>query len=103
MIGTRTWGGEIWLTSSNVLVDRGVATAAEFGVYGPEGIWLIEGHGVVPDIEVRNLPHATFLGRDRQLEVAIDHLLERIEEEPVVVPPPPPHPDKSFGDNSRKK
>ena len=23
VIGTRTWGGEIWLTSSNVLVDRG--------------------------------------------------------------------------------
>ena len=23
LIGTRTWGGEIWLTSSNFLVDRG--------------------------------------------------------------------------------
>ena len=37
VIGTRTWGGEIWLSASNVLVDRGIATAAEFGVYGPEG------------------------------------------------------------------
>ena len=37
VIGTRTWGGEIWLSSSNVLVDRGIATAAETGVYGPEG------------------------------------------------------------------
>ena len=32
VIGTRTWGGEIWLTSSNVLVDQGIVTAAEFGV-----------------------------------------------------------------------
>ena len=37
VIGTRTWGGEIWLSSSNFLVDRGIATAAEIGVYGPEG------------------------------------------------------------------
>ena len=67
MIGTRTWGGEIWLSSSNVLVDRGIATAAEFGVYGPEGTWLIEGHGVDPDIVVDNLPHATWKGEDAQL------------------------------------
>jgi len=48
VIGMRTWGGEIWLSSSNVLVDNGIATAAEFGVYGPEGRSLIEGHGAIP-------------------------------------------------------
>ena len=62
VIGTRTWGGEIWLSASNRLVDNGIATAAEIGVYGPEGQWLIEGHGVDPDIVVDNLPHATFTG-----------------------------------------
>ena len=60
VIGTRTWGGEIWLRGSNVQADNGIATAAEIGVYGPEGKWLIEGHGVDPDIVVDNLPHATF-------------------------------------------
>jgi tricorn protease len=95
VIGTRTWGGEIWLTSSNTLVDGGIATAAEFGVYGPEGQWLIEGHGVEPDIVVDNLPHATFNGADAQLRAAVDHLLERIAAEPVDVPPHPPHPDLS--------
>ena len=68
VIGTRTWGGEIWLSGGNVLADRGVATAAENGVFGPEGKWLIEGHGVDPDIVVDNLPHATFEGQDAQLE-----------------------------------
>jgi tricorn protease len=94
IIGTRTWGGEIWLSSSNVLVDRGLAAAAETGVYGPEGVWLIEGHGVDPDIVVDNPPHTTFLGRDAQLEAAVKHLLEKIEKEPVPVPKAPPYPDK---------
>ncbi|MCH7779367.1 MAG: PD40 domain-containing protein, partial [Acidobacteria bacterium] len=83
VIGTRTWGGEIWLTSSNRLVDGGIATAAEFGVYGPEGEWLIEGWGVEPDIVVDNLPHATFQGEDAQLQAAIDYLRKKIAEEPV--------------------
>lgn len=96
VIGTRTWGGEIWLSMQTWLVDRGFASAAEIGVYGPEGEWLIEGHGVEPDVVVDNLPHQTFLGGDAQLEAAIAHLQQRIEEEPVVVPPPPEYPNKSF-------
>ena len=96
VIGTRTWGGEIWLTASNRLSDGGVATAAEFGVYGPEREWLIEGHGVEPDIVVDNLPHATFLGDDAQLTAAIEHLMDAIEKDPRPVPEPPEYPDKSF-------
>jgi tricorn protease len=94
IIGTRTWGGEIWLSSSNFLVDRGIATAAEFGVFGPEGEWLIEGHGVDPDIVVDNLPHATFNGKDAQLEAAIEFLKKKIQEEPIEPLTPPAHPDK---------
>ncbi len=96
IIGTRTWGGEIWLTGSNFLADRGVTTAAENGVYGPEGKWLIEGHGVDPDIVVDNLPHATFEGKDAQLDAAIQYLQELIRKDPVKVPPAPPYPDKTF-------
>ena len=96
VIGTRTWGGEIWLTSSNRLVDGGIATAAEFGVYGPEGDWLVEGHGVDPDIVVDNLPHETFLGRDAQLEAAIEFLQRKIESDPILPLQRPEFPDKSF-------
>ena len=92
IIGTRTWGGEIWLSSSNVLVDRGIATAAETGVYGPEGAWLIEGHGVDPDTVVDNLPHATFEGSDAQLQAALGYLEREIREHPVPVPPAPAYP-----------
>jgi tricorn protease len=96
IIGTRTWGGEIWLSQSNTLVDRGIATAAETGVYGPEGKWLIEGHGVDPDIVVDNLPHATFAGKDAQLEAAIAYLQQEIKAHPNPVPPHPAYPDKSL-------
>lgn len=96
VIGTRTWGGEVWLSAQRWLVDSGMATAAETGVYGPEGEWLIEGHGVDPDIVVDNLPHATFNGQDAQLEAAVKHLQELIAKDPRPVPPTPKYPDKSF-------
>ncbi|MDN5205461.1 S41 family peptidase [Fulvivirgaceae bacterium BMA10] len=95
-IGMRTWGGEIWLSGANRLSDGGIARAPMFGVYGPEGDWLIEGHGFEPDIVVDNLPHATFNGKDAQLEAAIQHLQKLIAEDPREVPPVPEFPDKSF-------
>ncbi|MBW8895855.1 MAG: PDZ domain-containing protein [Acidobacteria bacterium] len=96
VIGTRTWGGEVWLSSSNFLVDRGIATAAETGVFGPDGDWLIEGHGVDPDIVVDNLPHATFTGEDAQLDAAIKYLQDEIRKKPILPPVAPKYPDKSF-------
>jgi len=96
VIGMRTWGGEIWLSASNFLADRGIATAAELGVYGPEGKWLIEGHGVDPDIVVDDPPHATFEGQDAQLDEALQVLEQEIKADPRPVPPHPPYPDKSF-------
>lgn len=95
VIGTRTWGGEIWLSSSNFLGDGGIATAAEYGVFGPEGKWLIEGHGVDPDMIVDNLPHATYLGKDAQLEAAIAYLKKEIKDKPIPAPVPPKYPNKS--------
>ncbi|MBK8883363.1 MAG: PD40 domain-containing protein [Bacteroidales bacterium] len=96
LIGERTWGGEIWLSSGNRLVDNGIATAAETGVYSPEGEWLIEGWGVEPDMKVDNLPFETFKGKDAQMEAAVQYLLKLIKEKPVVAPPIPKYPDKSF-------
>ena len=95
VIGTRTWGGEIWLSSSNTVVDGGLASAGEFGVFDENGAWLIEGRGVDPDMVVDNLPHATFKGGDAQLDAAVAHLKELIRTEPRGIPPVPPAPVKS--------
>lgn len=95
-IGARTWGGEVWLSGVNTLTDNGVARAPMNGVYGEEGEWLIEGVGFIPDIEVINLPKATFEGKDAQLDAAIEHLKELIKADPRAVPQAPAYPDKSF-------
>jgi tricorn protease len=96
LIGIRTWGGEIWLSSGNRLVDNGIATAAETGVYSPDGEWLIEGWGVEPDIKVDNLPFESFKGKDAQLDAAVQYLIKLNKEQPVVTPPIPKYPVKAF-------
>lgn len=101
-IGTRTWGGQIWLNGSNRLTDNGRAGAPMHGVYSADGEWLIEGHGFEPDIELDNLPHATFNGEDAQLDAAIKLLQEKIKEDPRDIPQAPPFPDKSFKNNRKK-
>jgi tricorn protease len=96
VIGVRTWGGEIWLSGNNTLSDGGVARAPMSGVYGAEGKWLIEQEGVIPDIVVDNLPHATFSGQDAQLDAAIAYLKKKIAEDPRPVPKPPAYPKRVF-------
>jgi tricorn protease len=96
LVGTKTWGGGIWLRSNTRLVDGGMARSPETGMYSPEGTWLVEGTGVEPDIVVYNMPHQSFLGKDAQLETAIAYLRKKIRENPPVIPDPPGRPDKSF-------
>src|SRR5260370_932373 len=81
-------------TSTTTRVDMGHATAAQIGVSGPESGWLMEGHGVDPDIVVDNLPHATFKGEDAQLKAAVEHLQKLIKEKPVETPAVPKFPGK---------
>jgi len=95
VIGERTWGGEIWLSFDNTQADNGIASAAENGVYA-DGKWLIEGHGVDPDMVVDNLPQSSYSGEDAQLQAAIKELQQEIKADPRPVPQAPPHPDKSF-------
>jgi len=104
LVGTRTWGGGIWLSSDNHLVDGGIATAPEIGTYNNKWGWGlgIEQMGVEPDVEVDNDPHKAFLGEDKQLEKAIEILSQMLKDDPVKLPENPgPHPNKSissFGD-----
>ncbi len=94
VIGTRTWGGGIWLSFDNELLDKGLASAAENGVFAADGKWLVEGHGVDPDMRIDNLPHAAYLGEDAQLEAAVKLLKREIAKHPVMLPKVPPFPRK---------
>lgn len=86
VIGTRTTGAGVWLSDRNRQADGGIARAAEYGVIGLDGAWLVEGKGVSPDMVVDNLPHATFRGEDAQLAAALRWLDARVKEQPVAAP-----------------
>ena len=83
LVGKRTAGAGVWLSDNTRLLDNGMARVAENGQFGADGQWLIEGVGVVPDVEVENPPHATFNGGDRQLEVALEMLARKLKEQPL--------------------
>lgn len=80
LIGTRTWGGLVGITGSAPLVDGGMLTAPEFGLYDPvEGKWIAENTGIDPDINIDNRPDLMASGKDPQLEKAVEHLLNELK------------------------
>jgi tricorn protease len=95
VIGMRTWGGAIGIEPHENLVDGGAVTPPQFGLYGLDGRWLIEGRGVDPDIEVQNMPGDVLAGKDAQLDAAIENVVRRYREHPMDIPPVPAYPDKS--------
>jgi len=92
IIGKTSSGAGVWLSDGNLLVDNGMARAAENGQIAPDGKFLIEGIGVKPDIEVDNLPRATFLGGDAQLDAAIAKVKEAMRDRPRLEPKPENYP-----------
>lgn len=95
VIGMRTWGGVIGMEPHQGLMDGGSVTPPQFGLFGLDGNWIVEGHGVVPDIEVQNFPGDVIRGRDAQLEAAVENITQRLEQEAVEIPATPPFVDKS--------
>ena len=91
VIGTRTWGGWVGIRGDKPLRDGGMITQPEFGGWDPKGsAWIIEGHGVDPDIELDLNADGLIHGHDVQLDYAIDHLMKEIANNPRDLPPPPP-------------
>ena len=64
----------------------------EYAPFGMNGEWIMENYGVDPDIELDNLPDQVVLGRDPQLEKAIEVIIKKLEEEPKKLPERPPYP-----------
>ncbi len=94
LVGMRTWGGLIGITGAPGLVDGGSVTVPTFGIYDLNGGWIIEGHGVDPDIEVVDDPTAMARGGDPQLERAVDEVLKSLEKNPPPQPHKPESPDR---------
>ena len=95
LIGTRTWGGVIGIRGYTPLVDGGYITRPEFGLLSDQAKWIIEGHGVEPDIYVDTLPSDQALGRDPQLDKAIEVIMQEIQAHPPELPRVAPYPVKN--------
>ncbi len=96
LIGKRSWGGVVGIRGSLPLVDGGTLRRPEFAKYSLDGKeWVMEGHGVDPDIEVENDPAREFLGEDAQLSRGIVEALKALETSARKVPPPPAYPVKA--------
>jgi tricorn protease len=83
LIGKRTWGGLVGIGGYPELLDGGSVTAPRAALYGLNGEWEVENHGVAPDLEVDLDPAAWRQGRDAQLEKAIEVEMQQLKEHPL--------------------
>lgn len=95
LIGARTWGGLIGISGSPSFVDGGSVTVPTFRMYNPDGTWFKEGHGVDPDIQVKEDPTQLAKGIDTQLEAAIKNVMQQIKEKGPIHPEEPPKEDRT--------
>jgi tricorn protease len=96
LIGKRTWGGVIGIRNPLPLTDGGQLFKPEFAPYSKEGKgWIIESHGVDPDIVVDNDPAKEFRGEDQQLNKAIEVIQEELKTKRYDLPPIPPFPNRN--------
>jgi tricorn protease len=88
LIGARTWGGLIGISGTPSFVDGGSVTAPSFAIFSTKGEWIIESHGVEPDIAVVDDPAIMAKGTDPQLERAITEVMKQVEATPKRAPAP---------------
>jgi len=95
LIGKRTWGGVVGIRGTLPLLDGGFLNKPEFSRYDEEtDSWIMEGHGVDPDIYVDNDPAKEYAGIDEQLNKAIEVILDELKTQEKNLPPIPEWPKK---------
>lgn len=81
VIGTRTWGGIIGISGSLPYMDGTDVRVPFFTNYDAKtGQWIVENHGVDPDILLDNDPIKEQAGEDQQLNKAIEVALEQLKD-----------------------
>ncbi|MDR1357290.1 MAG: PDZ domain-containing protein [Tannerellaceae bacterium] len=91
LIGTRTWGGIVGISGSLPFIDGTDLRVPFFTSYDAKtGEWIIENHGVDPDIIVDNDPLAEWNGEDQQLDRAIEEVMKDLSGRKPLPPVPSP-------------
>ena len=99
LVGKKTWGGLVGIGGYPELIDGGHVTAPRAGIYGLNGDWEVENHGIAPDVEVDLEPAAWRQGRDSQLEKAIEVVMQQLKEHPLPEIKRPPFPNYHKNDD----
>ncbi len=92
VIGTRSWGGLVGVSTPIPLIDGGSLTAPDYRIYDIDGTWIVENEGVQPDVVVDLHTAEVARGHDAQMEKAIQVLMEKIESDPRPWPRHGPYP-----------
>jgi len=98
VIGTRTWGGIVGISGSLPYIDGTDVRVPFFTNYDAKtGEWIVENHGVDPDILIDNDPIREQAGEDQQLNKAIEVALEQLKNRKPLPKTPAPRTMKDLG------
>ena len=98
VIGTRTWGGIVGISGSLPYMDGTDVRVPFFTNYDAKtGQWIVENHGVDPDILLDNDPIREYAGEDQQLEKAVQVALEQLKDRKPLPGIPAPRTYKDLG------
>ena len=98
VIGTRTWGGIVGISGSLPYMDGTDVRVPFFTNYDAKtGQWIVENHGVDPDILLDNDPIKEYAGEDEQLNKAIEVALEQLKDYKPLPSTPAPRTFKDLG------
>ncbi len=98
VVGTRTWGGIVGISGSLPYIDGTDVRVPFFTNYDAKtGEWIVENHGVDPDILIDNNPIKEFAGEDEQLNKAIEVALEQLKDRKPLPKTPAPRTMKDLG------
>ncbi len=93
LVGKQTWGGLVGIGGYPELIDGGRVTAPRAAIYGLNGEWEVENHGVPPDVDADLDPAAWRQGHDAQLEKAIQVVMQQLRDHPLPEIKRPPYPN----------
>ena len=80
LIGMRTWGGIVGISGPLPYMDGTDIRVPFFTSFDAKtGDWIIENHGVDPDIVVDNDPIKEWNGEDQQLDRAIEEVMKELQ------------------------
>jgi tricorn protease len=86
LVGKRTWGGLVGIYTYPQLIDGGSVTAPRVAFRNEKGELDVENKGVAPDVEIDLDPKIWRMGRDPQLEKAVQVTLDELKRNPMTKP-----------------